>query len=144
MKRLVAHIRERYAVYKKWIQGRSFQRRFHELLETRPYIQGIPYWASGFLVGIIAIIYSTSFSSSIEFTMGLAQQYPYLLFIMSPVCLTLSVWIVHRFSPDSGGTGVPKVSYALELNSLTDGGTIDRILSLKTATVVVASSLLAI
>lgn len=110
-------------------------------LELRPYLQGVPYWVAAVLVGIIAFFYSEAFTYCIEFARKI-HSHPYLLFVTSPICFVLATWVVQRFSPPAGGTGIPQILRALELNPVTQEKQIDYLLNLKTVIVIAISSLL--
>jgi H+/Cl- antiporter ClcA len=107
----------------------------------RPYLQGVPYWLAAALVGIWAVVYSGAFARCIEMVTALYAQNPYYLFLTSPLCFFLSVWIVEKYAPTASGTGIPQVTQALAIDSPAE---IESYLSLKVALVVAASSLLSV
>lgn len=123
------------------IDYRSF---FEIQLEIRPQLQGIPYWTAAAVVGLVAVVYSGLFSSAIHAAQNGFEQNPYWLFATAPLCFFLATWIVERFAPTAGGTGVPQVVHALSLDPLTQKDEIDRYLNLRVALVVAASSLLCV
>ena len=83
--------------------------------EVRPRLQGVPYWTAGFLVGVIAVLYSGAFSFCISAAQRLFDTHPYWLFVTSPACFIVATWLVDRFAPAAGGTGVPQVLTALQM-----------------------------
>lgn len=111
-------------------------------LRDRPYLQGIPYWTAASAVGLLAVIYSGLFSSSIEMASYILKYHPYWLFIISPVCFFLATWVVEKFAPNAGGIGIPKVIQALQLDSSSQKEEIDSYLNIRVAMMVAASSLL--
>lgn len=112
--------------------------------EVRPHLQGLPYWAGAALVGLVAVIYSGLFTSCIQATHSLFSRYPEALFVTSPICFLLATWLVERFAPAAGGTGVPQVIHALHLDCATQKEEIHNYLSLRVAGVIILSSLLAV
>ena len=114
------------------------------LLRERPFLQGIPYWTAGCVVGLVAVIYSGAFSWCIQSARSVYEHHPYWLFLLSPACFFLATWVVEKFAPAAGGTGVPRVIHALNLDANTQKNEIDQVLNLKVAVVVALSSLLGV
>lgn len=112
------------------------------LLRERPILQGIPYWTAGCVVGLVAVVYSGAFAWSIETARSIYNQYPYSLFLVSPVCFFFATWVVEKFAPAAGGTGVPRVTHALNLDATSQSSEINQDLNLRVACVVAISSLL--
>ncbi|MBI3296211.1 MAG: chloride channel protein [Deltaproteobacteria bacterium] len=112
-------------------------------VSVKPHLQGVPYWSASALVGLMAVIYSGAFTSSIELVRQLFQAHPYFLFITSPICFFFATWVVERFAPEAAGTGIPRVIQALDLE-LSQQDQVGRILNLRVALVVVVSSLLGV
>ncbi len=113
-------------------------------LEIRPYLQAVPYVLAAILVGVVAVLYSSLFSSAVQFMQRLEREQPYLLLVTSPICFALASVLVTRFAPNAGGTGVPQVGRALTLDPQSQDNEIYQILNFRVALVVAASSLLAI
>ena len=114
------------------------------VLRERPYLQGIPYWTAACLVGLVAVVYSGAFSACIQMARAVHQDHPYWLFLVSPVCFFMATWVVEKFAPQAGGTGVPRVIHALNLDSTAQKSEIDQDLNMKVAAIVVLSSLLCV
>jgi H+/Cl- antiporter ClcA len=106
-----------------------------------PYFEGIPYWIAAGLIGLIAVAYSEAFEYAVHFARYVYHLEPYALFLWSPICFVLASWLVKRFAPAAGGSGVPQVARALEQEQHTSPEVYNT-LSLRVALVVVASSLL--
>ncbi len=113
-------------------------------LELRPTLQAVPYVLAAILVGFVAVIYSALFSGAVVLVQKLHADHPYLLFVTSPLFFALASYVVTRFAPNAGGTGVPQVGRALALDPQTQDAKIYEILNLRVALVVALSSLLAI
>jgi H+/Cl- antiporter ClcA len=93
-------------------------------------------------VGFLAVGYSFLFSKSIDIAALTLAGHPHRMLILSPLCFFLAAWVVERFAPTAGGTGVPAVIHALDLDSKTQSVEIDSYLNLRVAGVIVFSSLL--
>lgn len=113
-------------------------------LTEKPFTQGIPYWTGAALVGLVAVVYSGLFSSCISIVRELFDSHPYWLFLTSPVSFVLSTWLVEKYAPGAGGTGIPQVTRALKLDETSPEKEFDYYLSLKTCFIVVVSSLLGV
>lgn len=117
---------------------------FVHLLRERPYLQGIPYWTAASVVGLVAVAYSGAFGWCIKTARQIFELHPYWLFIWSPVCFFLATWVVEKFAPAAGGTGVPRVIHALNLDADTNKNEIDQDLNMRVALIVAVSSLLCV
>ncbi|MFM8313973.1 MAG: hypothetical protein ACKOA8_06775, partial [Deltaproteobacteria bacterium] len=89
-------------------------RRFFLELKDKPFLQGIPYWTGAAFVGTVAVVYSGLFSLAIAATKEFFRNYPYWMFLTSPICFFLATWVVEKYAPAAGGTGVPQVIKALK------------------------------
>lgn len=113
-------------------------------LELRPYLQGVPYWTGAAFVGLLAVLYSASFSGAIATAQRFFALNPYYLYITSPICFLLATWLVEKFAPPAGGTGIPQVVHALTLDPKEHGEKIDAYLNMRVCLVVALSSLLCV
>lgn len=135
LRQLVADLRARIREI-KWMELMSLQ------LELRPSLRAVPYWVAAVLVGMVAVIYSASFSAVILMTQRLSSTHPYYFLALAPLAMVLSSWCVARFAPAAGGTGVPQVTAAIQLDFASPQ--IDATLNLRVAIIVMVSSLLAV
>lgn len=106
-----------------------------------PYLESIPYWIAAGAVGLIAVLYTEAFEWVVGVARSVFEREPTLLFVWSPACFLLASWLVKRFAPAAGGSGVPQVARALEQEQHTSPE-VHATLSIRTAVVVVLSSLL--
>ncbi|NBX67791.1 MAG: chloride channel protein [Proteobacteria bacterium] len=113
-------------------------------LRERPFFHGIPYWTGAALVGIVAVIYSGAFSGCIFLVRTFYSSYPEWLFLTSPICFFLATWLVEKVAPAAGGTGIPQVIKALQVDSASNPNDVEYYLSLKVCLVVIFSSLLGV
>lgn len=107
-----------------------------------PVLENFPYWVAGFLVGGMAIFYSQMFEEAITTARWVLTHYPSWLFLLAPVSFVLGRWLVEKYAPQAGGTGVPQVIQALSLESPRQNSEIEAILSLRVAVIVFISSTL--
>jgi H+/Cl- antiporter ClcA len=112
-------------------------------LQIRPHLQGVPYWVAAVAVGLIAVSFSNSFGALIGHSQQILEKNPYAYLVLGPVCFAVATWIVGRYAPAAGGTGIPSVLKALSLDS-SASVEIQSLLSLRVASVVILSSLLAV
>lgn len=106
-----------------------------------PYFEGVPYWVAAAVVALVAVGYTHAFELSVELARWFYTHEQYALFIWSPACFVLASWLVKRFAPAAGGSGVPQVARAIEQEEHTSQQ-VEQTLSIKVAAVVIASSLL--
>jgi len=125
------------------LKGLNYKQLVQLQLQLRPHLEGVPYWIAAILVALIAVIYSSAFHLSTDIARYLAINYPYILFMLSPICFALSVTLVTRYAPPAGGTGIPKVLSALHCDPQFEAEKVHSYLNTRVATVVMLSSLLA-
>lgn len=114
---------------------------FQKQLRENPVLESFPYWIAGLLVGTVAILYSESFDLAIKTCRWFLTEHPYWLFILSPLFFVSGRWLVEKYAPAAGGTGVPQVIRALSLESPQQNSEIEAILSLRVASIVILSSI---
>ncbi|MFM8269432.1 MAG: chloride channel protein [Pseudomonadota bacterium] len=114
----------------------------HKKVSENPVLESVPYWVAGFLVGGVAIFYSQLFEEAIVMARWVLVNYPSWLFLLAPFCFVLGRWLVEKYAPTAGGTGVPQVIQALSLDSPRQNSEIESILSLRVAVIVILSSIL--
>ena len=118
--------------------------RLYQELKDRPFFQGIPYWTGAAVVGVAAVLYSSCFSGCIYLVRQFFLNHPYWLFLTSPICFLGATWLVEKYAPAAGGTGIPQVIKAIKLEPTCSKNEVDYFLGLKVSLVVTASSLLAV
>jgi len=123
---------------------RKLRENLHQQLRENPVLESFPYWVAGFLVGGLAIIYSESFDAAIRLCRWVLTEHTSWLFITAPVCFVLGRWLVEKYAPAAGGSGVPQVIQALSLESPRQNAEIESILSIRVASIVFLSSIICI
>lgn len=77
----------------------------------------LPYWTGALISGTIAVLYAKLFLWAEMGTRFIYSKASWLFFIISPICFLLAWWIVSKFAPFAGGSGIPQVSAAIELTN---------------------------
>jgi H+/Cl- antiporter ClcA len=125
-------MKEFFLKYKKFLEYE---------FEVKPMLRGLPYWVAAAAVGFIAVVYSSFFSYAIDFARHIYQINPYWLFLISPLCFFLGVYLVEKYAPMASGTGVPQVIKAVSLDAK-QPDKIHDYLNMRVCIIVILSSLL--
>jgi H+/Cl- antiporter ClcA len=102
--------------------------------------QLIPLWVASVLVGVMAVLYAKSFIYVEEISTKFLSFYPEAIFIITPIAFLVSWFIVQFFAPLSGGSGIPQVMAAVEMEGKSDLS--KKLLNVKVSIVKVLSSLI--
>ena len=101
--------------------------------------------AAAFVAGLVAVGYSWLYKAAESFSVETFQAHPVWLFAAAPTCFVLAWWLVNRFAPRAGGSGIPQVMAAIDLqDARVDHAWIAPLLSLRVAAVKIASSALCV
>lgn len=114
-------------------------------LSDPTYIQTIGLWAAALVASMVAVLYAKMFTFAEHLFHTYVASHPVALFLGTPACFILAWYLVRKFGPDAGGSGIPQIMAANEAEHIADNKTfVDRLLSLRTAAVKVVSSLLCV
>lgn len=123
-------------------------RSFYDLLNSQDYkrtfLNTLPFWLGAFITGLVSVMYSKLFLWAESGTMYLFDQAGWLFFIITPLCFVLSWWLVIKYSPFAGGSGIPQVIAAIELSTPQHHYKVGRLLSLNVIFIKILSSMLMI
>lgn len=123
--------------------GRSFFRWFDLLISDYANLQALGLWTAAIVTGFIAVVYAQAFRFIESQLEHLITAEPWAVFAAAPLFFFLAWWLVYRFSPEASGSGIPQVMTAIELEYTGNNiKFVDRLLSIKTATIKILSSLL--
>src|SRR6478735_5538616 len=103
-------------------------------------LQALPFWLASMLTGMIAVIYTKLFLAAESGAVYFYHKAHWSLFIITPACFLVSVWLVQRFAPYSRGSGIPQVTAAIELSSPKGNQLVDKLLNLKVILIKITSS----
>lgn len=104
-------------------------------------LQALPFWVGAVIVGLVAVGYARIFALSEEFSLKMFHHYPFWFFLLTPVCFVAAWWLVRRFDPNSVGSGIPQVMAAIELATPRQNHLVDKLLSVRSIFVKMASTI---
>lgn len=107
-------------------------------------VQALALWSAAAVTGLIAVEYARTFKFLERQIMAINDLNPYYIFAVSPICLIAGWWVIRRFAPLAGGSGIPQIMAANEMDYRQNQAAVDGLLSLRVAAAKVVSSLLAI
>ena len=128
---------------KKNILNVLFERIDNETVKQN-FIQAIPFWIASLITGVMAVLYARLFLYVEKGTLALYHYHAWILFILTPACFTTSWWLVKKYSPYSGGSGIPQVMASIELATPQKDSFIHKLLSVRIIVVKILSSLIMI
>jgi H+/Cl- antiporter ClcA len=105
-------------------------------------LQAIPFWIASLFAGLIAVLYTRLFAYAEQGTSYLVSRHIWSLFFITPICFSLSWWLVIRFSPNARGSGIPQVMASIELATPKYIHKVDKLLNLRVIFIKILSSLL--
>ncbi len=112
------------------ILKRSFDRIRNEKLKQN-LLQAIPFWVASLITGLIAVFYSRIFAFLESITFSIIHAHSWHIFILTPVCFLGGWWVIKRFAPYGGGSGIPQVMAAIELANPRDDKKVTKLLGIK-------------
>jgi H+/Cl- antiporter ClcA len=122
----------------------SFKRKFEKIKNERvrlSILQAIPFWIASVLAGLVTVLYTKLFALAENGMHTIFNWHNWLIFIQAPLFMLIAWWIVQKFAPYSGGSGIPQVMAATELLEHNRKTKIEKLLSIKVAIFKIISSL---
>lgn len=107
-------------------------------------LNAIPYWVGAALTALVAVLYAKTVGGIEKLALDLFHLNPAWLFLASPLLFLLSWFLVFRFSPEAAGSGIPQLMVAAESAMGPHASWAQRLLSVRSIIVKVASSCLAL
>ena len=101
----------------------------------------LPYQISAVLTALVAVGFAKMFAFMEARNVELLAHDPRWIFVSAPVSFLLSWWLVMRFAPLAGGSGVPQLMAAVEVSSENDRDRSWRFLNVRIILVKMVSSL---
>jgi H+/Cl- antiporter ClcA len=105
-----------------------------------PY-EAIPFWIASVLVGLVSVAYEKLFEIVESASSQVFEFNPYLIFLIAPVFMFLSWYIVNRYGKNAGGSGIPQLMAAVKIAGTKNGLLVDKLLNIKIIGVKIISSL---
>jgi H+/Cl- antiporter ClcA len=118
-----------------------FNRRLRAFLAQPRNIHRAGLIAAAVLVGMVAVGYSKLYKAAERFSITTFDAHPLWLIAAAPASFVLAWWLVSRFAPRAGGSGIPQVMAAVDLqDARVDRSWIAPLLGLRVALVKIVSS----
>jgi H+/Cl- antiporter ClcA len=122
-----------------------FNRRLRAFLGQPRNIHRVGLIAAAFIAGLVAVGYSQLYKAAEHFSVQTFERHPLWLIAAAPACFVAGWWLVSRFAPRAGGSGIPQVMAAVDLqDARVDPSWISPLLSIRVALVKIASSLIVV
>ncbi|MEZ4738931.1 MAG: chloride channel protein [Flavobacteriales bacterium] len=101
----------------------------------------LPYQVAAVVTALVAVGYAWLFKKMEGLSTWLFTMDPRLVFLMAPLCFLLSWWLVKRYAPMAGGSGIPQLMAAIEVANEKKSDRSWRFLNLRIIIIKIASSL---
>jgi H+/Cl- antiporter ClcA len=102
-------------------------------------------WTSAFVAAAVSVAYTKLFRIAESGYHALLEVSPYAGFALTPLLFLGAWWSVRRYAPEASGSGIPQIMAANEVDYTGENRhAVDRLLSLRTAAIKIASSLLCV
>lgn len=105
------------------------------------FLNALPFWIGAIITGLVSVLYATLFSLAEEAAKHVYDEAGWLFFIITPLSFVFATWLVLRYSPFAGGSGIPQVTAAIELSNPKQKHRVRGLLSFRVILVKIASSL---
>ncbi|OGX90380.1 chloride channel protein [Hymenobacter coccineus] len=103
-------------------------------------LQSFPFWIASLLTGLMAVGYEKVFGWAEEVSFAWLRREPLLAFGLTPIAFLVSWALVKWLAPAARGSGIPQVMAGIELSNPAQHRYTAYLLSLRVASVKVASS----
>ena len=103
-------------------------------------VQSIPFWIASLVTGLVAVGYAKLFAIAEEYSLGIAKNRGWLLFIISPLCFVLARLMVTKFAKMANGSGIPQVIVAIRYANPKQSKIVEMLLSARIIIVKAISS----
>lgn len=122
---------------------RRFYTWLNVVLSDYTNIQAIGLWAAAIITGLVAVGYARIFRLTENTFASFIQPQSYLVFLISPIFFFCAWWLVYRFAPGAGGSGIPQVISTVSAeDSKSSTRLAEILLTIRTSVVKIFSSLL--
>ncbi|MBL8003336.1 MAG: chloride channel protein [Flavobacteriales bacterium] len=101
----------------------------------------LPYQVAAVLTALIAVGYAKLFELVEKLHLWVLGLHPDWIFVSAPVSFLLSWWLVRRFAPLAGGSGIPQLMAAIDVSNDSANDRSWRFLNVRIIGVKIASSL---
>ncbi len=123
------------------LQTLEVRSQIEAFLRAHPGLQALVYWSAAVAVGFAAVFYAEIFNFLSHQNRWLIQERPLYLLALAPGLTWLGWWLVKRFAPGAGGSGIPQVITAVGWEGGSVNGALNYLVGIRTVLIVVLSSL---
>ena len=119
-----------------WLRRRFQPEQIRELV-----LLALPYQVSAVLTALVAVGYTKLFHAMEDANLALLAYDPRLIFLSAPLSFLAAWFLVMRFAPLAGGSGIPQLMAAIEVATDKKRDASWRFLNVRIILVKIASSL---
>lgn len=119
----------------QWLQVQINERRVRESSLT-----AVPFVLAAALVGLLAVAYAKLFLLAENWIRNLYSVKPLWAFVGSPLAFLAGWWLVSKFAPAAGGSGIPQLMAAAEMAEGKEHDRVHALMGLRILVVKVLSS----
>ena len=94
--------------------GDFIRRKHYNETVVNSILSWLPYIVGSVLTALVAILYAKIFDYINRLSHLVKDNFSWLFFIITPVCLLLGWWIIKKVSPAASGSGIPQLMAALD------------------------------
>jgi len=103
-------------------------------------LHALPFWFGAFITGTVAVLYAKLFFWAELGTHLIYENARWSFFVITPVCFVFAWWLVIKYAPFSGGSGIPQVIASIELSGQKNIRKVNLLLGLRIIWIKIASS----
>ncbi len=104
-------------------------------------LNALPFWIGAFITGGIAVFYASLFGWAEEFSHYIFEKSSLSFLIITPLCFVIAWALVVKYSPYSGGSGIPQVTASIELSNPKHNYKVSSLLSWRVVFIKIVSSI---
>ncbi len=94
--------------------GDFIRRKHYNETVVNSILSWLPYIVGSVVTALVAILYAKVFDYINRLSHLVKDNFSWLFFIITPVCLLLGWWIIKKVSPAASGSGIPQLMAALD------------------------------
>lgn len=127
--------------------GKNLWKRLSKYSKLREYLtrvfpyEAFPLWVASILTGILAVAYEKLFEWTEHAVSSIFSASSWYIFLLAPVGMTFSWWLIHKTTKSAGGSGIPQLMVAVELADTKKSGFTDYFLNLRVILIKILSSI---
>jgi len=99
-------------------------------ISSRRWIRRVAFWGGAVAVGLVAVAFAKISDAAGALQQWIFAHFRWAMLALTPAIAAGAVWLTNRYFPGSGGSGIPQVIAAIELD---DPAAVRRLLPLRAA-----------